>query len=115
MVLLLIANAASSSLAQEPDIHAIYSTVKGACGAAGTVEISAGRIKGPDFECTIQSGQPAGTGLVAYQGTCRVDGKQSTDGLAMDLGNYDDHFELSLPGREDWLALYPCSPVPGLN
>jgi hypothetical protein len=59
---------------------------------------------------------PAGTGLVAYPGSvCTVDGKKSSDGISLDLGNYQDHFKLSLPGRKEWLSLYPCTPVPWLK
>ena len=102
---------------QEADIQTIYSTEKGSCGGGPQtkVEISEGHITGPGFECALSSGHPAGTGLVAFEGYCMVDGKTSSKGLALDLGNYDDHFELSLPGRVNWLTLYPCAPVPGLR
>ncbi|MCP5074825.1 MAG: hypothetical protein GY947_16240 [Rhodobacteraceae bacterium] len=103
--------------AQEAEIQTIYATKKGACGkdVEKQVEISEGRIVGPGFDCALSAGRPAGTGLVAYEATCTVDGKKMSEGIALDLSNYRDHFELSLPGREDWLALYPCTPVPGLT
>ncbi len=103
--------------AQEADIQTIYATEKGACGGGldTKVEISKGRIVGPGFDCTLSTGRPAGTGLVAYEANCSVDGKKTLKGLSLDLGNYEDHFELALPGREDWVKLYPCTPVPGLK
>ena len=104
--------------AQEADIQTTYATEKGACGGSNSqnlVEISEGRITGPGFDCSLSAERPAGTGLVAYEAMCTIDGKKTSKGLALDLGNYDDHFELSLPGRENWLSLYPCTPVPGLN
>ncbi len=105
------------ALAQDSGIQTSYATEKGACGRGpGTrVEITEGRIAGPGFDCTLSAGRPAGTGLVAYEATCTVDGKKTSKGLALDLGNYSDHFELSLTCSDGWLALYPCTKVPGLN
>lgn len=79
------------------------------------VEISDGRIAGPDFDCSISNGRPAGTGLVAYNAVCMIDGKKIPGGLALVLGNFQDHFKLPVPKRETWISLYPCTPVPGLN
>lgn len=112
-----LAAAGPKAHAQDADIQTVYATEKSACGRGPQtrVKIAAGRITGPGFDCALGQGRPAGTGLVAYDATCTVDGKTTSDGLALDLGNYDDHFELSLPGRTDWLALYPCTPVPGLK
>jgi len=115
--------------AQEQDIWAVYATSKGACysGADTKVEISQGRIAGSGFDCELKEIVPgAGTGMVAYEATCMVDGKQievtkelaansDTTLLALDLGNNPDHFNVSIPGRGNWIPLYPCSPVPGLN
>jgi len=115
--------------AQEQDIWAVYATTKGACssGADTKIEISQGRITGSGFDCELKEMVPgAGTGMVAYEAACTVDGKQievtrktaaTSDAtlLALDLGNNPDHFNVSIPGREDWIPLYPCSPVPGLN
>jgi len=107
--------AGSASFAQDSDIFADYATRKGECGQGSLVKISKGRIAGPGFDCRLGDSRPAGTGLVQYSATCMIDGKRSSDGIALDLGNYDDHFELSLPGRQDWISLYPCTPVPGLK
>lgn len=103
--------------AQEAEIQAIYATERGACGggAETRVEIAEGRINGPDFDCALATPRPAGTGLVAYDATCMIDGNTWSDGIALDLGNYEDHFKLALPDREGWLALYPCKPAPGLS
>ncbi len=108
---------APESGAFEKEIQASYATRKNACGkgADTKVEIGDGRIAGPGFDCSVSDAKPAGTGLVAYAATCTVDGKKSSEGIALDLGNYEDHFELSLPGRPDWLKLFPCTPVPGLK
>ena len=108
--------AAAGSLAQDGDIQTTYATEKGGCGGAPDklVEIAEGRITGPGFDCRLGDGRPAGTGLVYYEATCMVDGTATSGGLNLDLGNYADHFKLALPGREDWLSLYPCTPVPGL-
>lgn len=103
--------------AQEVDIQTTYAIDKAACGggSATTVKIAEGRITGPGFDCVLSTERPVGTGLVAYEATCTVDGKSTSEGIALDLGNYSDHFELSLPGRENWLKLYPCTRVPGLK
>jgi len=105
------------ALSQDADIQTVYATEKGACGTGPDkkIEITEGRIVGPGFSCTLGTSRPAGTGLEAYNATCTIDGKETDQGLALDLGNYQDHFELSLPGRDDWLKLYPCTPVPGLK
>lgn len=109
--------AAGAANAQDADIQTTYATEKGACGRGPEtrVEISEGRISGPGFDCTISGGRPAGSGLVAHEAACTVDGNQVSDGLVLDLGNYKDHFNLSIPGRKGWIALYPCTPVPGLD
>ena len=115
--------------AQERDIWAVYATSKGACGrgADTKIEISQGRIIGSGFDCRLKEVVPgAGTGLVAYEAACTVDGKEievtkelaatsNATLLALDLGNNPDHFTVSVPGRKEWIPLYPCSPVPGLN
>lgn len=103
--------------AQGTDIQTVYATQKGACGRdpRNRIVISKGRITGPGFDCTLSTMHPAGTGLAAYDATCTIDGKKTSKGITLDLGNYRDHFELSLPGRKNWIALYPCTPVPGLN
>ena len=102
--------------AQQADIQTNYATEKGACGGSPDkrVEIAKGRITGRGFDCALSTSLPAGSGLVAYEATCTVDGEKMSEFVALDLGNYDDHFELAVPGREGWLKLYPCTPVPGL-
>ena len=109
--------AAPGAFAQDRDIQTVYATEKGACGRGSEtrVEIVQDYIIGPGFECKISNGRPAGTGLVAYDATCTIHGKEIKQSLALDLGNYSDHFELSVPGRDDWIKLYPCTPVPGLQ
>lgn len=103
--------------AQSQDIQTTYSTQKGACGQgdAHRVTISQGLIAGPDFECRISDGAPAGSGLEAYSGVCTVAGAKVSDSVALDLGNYADRFALSIPNRDDWINLYPCTKVPGLE
>lgn len=108
---------ASMAHAQSTDIQTTYSTQKGACGKgdAHRVTISQGRITGPDFDCTISNGAPAGTGLESYSGICTVAGTEVTDSVALDLGNNADHFSLAIPNRDEWIDLYPCTKVPGLE
>ena len=113
-----LTTASQISQAQDVEIQTVYATEKGACGRGPEtrVEITKGRITGPGFDCALASSRPAGTGLLAYpDALCTVDGRKSSDGIALDLGNFQDHFKLSLPGRDNWLSLYPCTPVPGLN
>lgn len=109
--------AAPMARAQDKDIQTRYATQKGACGGGleSRVDILEGRIVGPGFDCALGAGRPAGTGLEAFAAECAVDGKKQSGFLALDLGNYADHFKLQLPGREGWLSLYPCTKVPGLN
>ncbi len=104
----------SLAVAQEVDIQARYSTEKDACaqGPDKQVEIRQGQIVGPGFVCTLLAGRPAGSGLVVYDGTCTIGDKKTTTGPALDLGNYDDHFALSLPNSQTWIKLYPCKSVP---
>jgi len=103
--------------AQSKDIQTTYSTKKGACGQgdAHRVTISQGLISGPGFECSISDGAPAGSGLEAYSGICTVDGAEISDNVALDLGNYTDRFALSIPKRDEWIDIYPCTKVPGLE
>ena len=102
---------------QEAEIRTLYATESGMCAAGPDtkVEILEGRIAGPGFRCELGESDPVGSGLVNYAASCVVDGVASTEAITLDLGNYSDHFELALPGREEWLALYPCTPVPGLE
>lgn len=107
----------ASAYAQSQDIQTTYATQKGACGQGDThrVTISQGLISGPGFECRISDGAPAGSGLEAYTGVCTVAGAEVSDSVALDLGNYADHFALSIPNRDEWIDLYPCTKVPGLD
>jgi len=116
-IAVLLILAVTPARAQDAEIHADYVTTKGACAnaAAPRVTIAAGRITGPGFDCQLGEGRPAGSGLVAHEATCAMGGKLVKDGIALDLGNYRDHFELALPGRAEWVKLYPCSKVPGLE
>jgi len=96
------------------DFHTTYATASGACKSGKTITWSPTGITGPGFECTLGDSTPAGTGLVSYQGSCVVDGKQVSDQVAFDLGNNVEHFSLAIPGRE-WMSMYPCTPVDGLE
>jgi len=58
---------------------------------------------------------PPGTGLVSLEAACTLDGEKTSRGITLDLGNYRDRFELSLPGRGNWLKLCPCTKAPGLR
>ena len=99
-----LTTASQISQAQDTDIQTVYATEKGACG------------RGPKSRVEITEGRIAGTGLIAYpDALCTLDGKKSLVVIALDLGNFQDHFKLMLPGRNNWLSLYPCTPVPGLN
>lgn len=104
-------------VAQHADTYAVYATESGACDAApeSKVEISEGRIVGADFACDLGEASSAGSGLASYEAACVVDNVASAEPVTFDLGNYSDHFEVALPGRDDWLPLYPCTPVPGLQ
>lgn len=99
------------------DIRAVYASKKSSCGKDPKKEIrlTANNISGPGFACTVSKSKPAGTGLVAFEAACKVDGKNRKQGIVLDLGNFKDHFALSLPGRKNWIPLYPCEPVAGLK
>jgi|GEM_PF-2527767 len=112
-----LAFSASQVLAQSEDMYAVYATGAGACdaGPESRVEISEGRVSGPGFSCDLGEMDPVGSGMVNYDASCIVDDAAFSEPVTFDLGNYSDHFELALPGRDDWLALYPCTPVEGLE
>ena len=101
----------------EKDIQTTYATTQNGCSGQPweLVKMESHRISGPQFDCSLQGYKPAGTGLMSVDASCSVDGRATKEPLALDLGNFRDHFELSLPGRDDWISLYPCSPVPGLE
>ena len=110
-----VVGAALVAHAQDVAIQANYTTAAGVCtGEPQTlVTIAERNVTGPGFVCTLLGdGIPAGTGFVAYPANCVVDGMKLSDNLAMDLGNFADHFELFVPGRTDWLPIYPCT-APG--
>jgi len=46
---------------------------------------------------------------------CTVDGTEVSDSVTLDLGNFTDRFALSIPNRDEWIDLYPCTKVPGLE
>lgn len=101
--------ASSGAKAQGSDIFGKYASEKGVCEQQGAlIEISRSKITGPGFDCRLGESRPAGTGLVFYEAQCTVDDRRSSKGLALDLGNYADRFMLSLPGRQDWIPLFPC-------
>lgn len=100
--------AGSTAMAQE---NGFYAPDKSACGGDPNafVEIDGGHVSGPAFECELGEFRPAGTGLAAYTATCMIDGRDEEGFVVFDLGNYDDHFKMSLPDRKDWISLYPCA------
>ncbi|MFT5111719.1 MAG: hypothetical protein ACI8P9_001039 [Parasphingorhabdus sp.] len=99
-----------------PDIQTSYAENKSDCQGdfANLVYINRKSIIGPGFSCSIEGLSPAGTGMVGVDAVCSVNGKLHQGKGGLDLGNYADHFELSIPGKEAWQPLYPCSKVDGL-
>jgi len=108
---------ATVTMAQGTDIQTTYSIIKGACGQGTdqTIKVSQGRVVGPGFDCQISSPTSAGTGLEAYLASCTVNGSDQKDMLIFDLGNNPDHFSVAVPGVENWIDMYPCTKVPGLD
>ena len=100
-----------------PEIQTYYRTADSQCTdeRRELVSIYGRSIVGPSFKCALEALTPAGTGMIGIEGVCSVNGKLSKGMLSMDLGNFDDHFELALPDEEEWISLYPCTPVEGLN
>ena len=94
-------------------IARFYANEKGICQGdpSALILITEDHIDGSGFDCTLSNFTPAGTGLATYDGVCTIDGIAMNGLLTFDLGNYADHYEVSLPGSSDWLALYPCSPA----
>ncbi|MBL4645853.1 MAG: hypothetical protein JKY99_05285 [Rhizobiales bacterium] len=90
-----------------------YANEKGICQGdpSALILITEDHIDGSGFDCTLSNFTPAGTGLATYDGVCTIDGTAMNGLLTFDLGNYTDHYEVSLPSSSDWLALYPCSPA----
>ncbi len=88
-----------------------YSTVKEICQGdpSKLVLVTEELIEGPDFACTLSNFAPAGSGLANYDGVCTINGKEVKGYVTFDLGNYDDHYEVSIPNSTEWLTLYPCS------
>lgn len=100
--------------AENLDYHTTYATAKNACKSGATINWSATGISGPGFECTLGESAPAGSGLANYPGSCVIDNQKIDDAVTFDLGNNPDRFEVALPGR-DWMPMYPCTPVEGLD
>lgn len=88
-----------------------YASEKGICKGdpSALILITEGHIDGPGFDCAYSNFTPAGSGLVNYDGVCTIDGATVTGPLTFDLGNFEDHYEVSIPNAADWLALYPCT------
>lgn len=115
--LLLLPTGVNVSLADNEDIYTVYSIEKNGCttNLDELIQFTEYAIKGPDFSCKLSEGTPAGSGMLNYTGMCTVDGKELEDYVTFDLGNYQDRFEVSLPGRDDWTKMYPCTDVEGLT
>ena len=103
-----------SGRASADDYHTTYALKKGGCAAGPLIKWTESAISGPGFKCTLGESRSAGSGLSAYSGTCNVDGKSVTDYVVFDLGNNPNRFSLSVAGGE-WVNMYPCTPVEGLN
>ena len=99
------------------DSQTIYATTKNGCKSSSEslVTVLARSLSGPEFSCKLGESQPAGTGLVLYPSECTIDNIKLSGDVVLDLGNYKDHFELSLPGNVSWLPLYPCTQIPWLQ
>lgn len=91
-----------------PDIFGTYATEKVCDGSAPFVEIADARIQGENFDCAVGEARPGGTGLVNHKSACVIDGKKIDGNIDLDLGNFSDRFAMALPGRDDWISLYPC-------
>lgn len=103
------------ALAQE-DIYTTYTSQKNGCTAADTlISFAKDSVSGPGFSCVLFNPSPAGSGLVNYDGACLIGTEKVSDFVTFDLGNYPDRFEVSIPKRDDWLAMYPCTPVAQLK
>ena len=96
------------------DYHTTYATQKGGCAAGPLITWTETSISGSGFKCTLGESRSAGSGLAAYNGTCKVDGTSVTDMVVFDLGNSPERFSLAVPGK-DWVSMYPCTPVEGLE
>ena len=100
-----------------PEIQTYYRTADTQCtdDRRELISIYGRSVVGPSFMCALEAPTAAGTGMIGIEGVCSVNGKLSEGILSMDLGNFNDHFELALPDEEEWISLYPCTPVEGLN
>ena len=106
--------------AQSDDMHGTFSTTKNDCDAGqktrivftGKTTSGPSIIKGSDFECALAGLKPAGTGMMYSEAICVVDGKNGTKaveaGVTLDLGNYEDHFEVAIPELDGWKKMYRC-------
>lgn len=110
---------APSALADEEnsDIYTTYSTEKNGCAANidQLIIFSKTSIKGPNFFCELSEATPAGSGMVNHEAVCTIDGEVVNDFVDFDLGNYEDHFEVGLPGWDNWTSMFPCTEVKGLK
>ena len=101
----------------ETDLQTVYATKSGSCKTSkeSLVTLLSQSIHGPGFACELGDSKPAGTGLILFSAQCKINDAAVSGDIVFDFGNYDDHFEVSLPNNDDWLTLYPCTQIPGLK
>lgn len=110
----MVLGSATMAFAQVADLQTTYAQTPTQCSnTAKLITISAGKIKGPNFNCDLSNEQPAGTGLWAYDAVCTINEKSINGTMPMGINiNVDPaYFSISLPGGEDWIDIHPCKPA----
>lgn len=97
----------------EADLQTVYATTKDSCHTSkeSLITVLGRSVHGPGFDCELSDSRPAGTGLSLFVAQCKINDVAVSGDVVFDFGNYADHFEVSIPNNDDWLALYPCTQI----
>jgi len=110
IAILLALLAPAGARAQTEDLLGKYASAKIYCIDDDKLvfEIARGVINGPNFHCIFGNPRPAGTGLEEYDSKCTLGDQVLVAPLTLDLADKADHVRVKLPGKTEWITIYPC-------
>jgi hypothetical protein len=110
IAILLALLAPAGAHAQTEDLLGKYASAKIYCIDDDKLvfEIARGVINGPSFHCIFGNPRPAGTGLEKYDSKCTLGDQVLVAPLTLDLADKADHVRVKLPGKTEWITIYPC-------